>query len=360
VQENAEAARIDGQRLLAAFEPDGTYPYRPPAQGPDYGRTHWSREANGLAGTAVFAVLQRAVFSGDPLLRTEGLNLLRALGRFRHTVPRGAQTWEIPLHTPDLLASAALVHAYALGYELTGDPEFLSEARYWAWTGVPFVYLTPPNDGAIGVYSTIAVLGATQWIAPNWIGLPVQWCGLVYADALLRLAPLDPAGPWRTLAHGIALTGIQHTHPASEPELQGLLPDSVDLRTQSRNPVPINPATLLPMALRALGEPPVYDVHAFRKAGLQVHAPGPIEPLEDSTTQIRFRVQGWPERPWTVLVNGLQRRPVITVDGRPVDPDLPVEFHGASGRLVLTVDRAGVLELNTGPEALPLGNGSGP
>lgn len=209
------------------------------------------------------------------------------------------------------------------------------------------------------MYSTIAVLGATQWIAPNWIGLPVQWCGLVYADALLRLAPHDSGGPWRTLAHGIALAGIQHTHPASEPEAQGLLPDSFDLRTQSRNPVPINPATLLPVALQALGEARVYDLHCFRQAGLAVHAPGPIEPLEESAARIRFRVEGWPKRPWKVLVTGLQRQPHITVDGNPADTDLRREYHRSSGRLVLTLDRAGVIELESGAEALPLGNASG-
>ena len=56
---------------------------------------------------------------------------------YANTVPRGAQTWEVPLHTPDILASAHLVSAYTLGYELSGDPALLDRAKYWAWTGVP-------------------------------------------------------------------------------------------------------------------------------------------------------------------------------------------------------------------------------
>src|SRR5207253_4383048 len=137
--------------------------------------------------------------------------------------------WEVPLHTPDILASAYLVRAYTLGYEVTGDNDFLDQARYWAWTGVPFIYLTPPTDKPVGVYSTIPVFGATQFTAPLWIGLPVQWCGLVYSDAIRRFARHDPSGPWIELANGIARAGLQHTHLATDANYQGLLPDSFEL-----------------------------------------------------------------------------------------------------------------------------------
>ena len=82
--------------------------------------THWSKEANGLTATHVLYVLEKGVFSGNPTLIAEGLRLLRALDKFRDTVPRGAQTWEVPLHTPNILASAYLVRAYTFGYETTG------------------------------------------------------------------------------------------------------------------------------------------------------------------------------------------------------------------------------------------------
>ena len=95
--------------------------------------------------------------------------------RFR--TPRGAQVWEIPLHTPDMLASAYLVWAYVRGYELTGNEEYLREARKWALTGIPFVYLW--SDYPVMLYATPPVYGATNWQAPFWIGLPVQWVGLV-------------------------------------------------------------------------------------------------------------------------------------------------------------------------------------
>ena len=85
-----------------------------------------------------------------------------------------------------------------MGYLLTGYGDYLQQARYWAWTGVPFVYLVNPANQNIGTYATIPVYGATNWISPVWFGLPVQWCGLAYADALYRLAVellLEPASP---------------------------------------------------------------------------------------------------------------------------------------------------------------------
>lgn len=337
--ENAVTALAEGRQLVGRFRPDGSLPFATTGAAAELGSTHWSSEANGLAGTVVALALDKAAFSGDRPLLADALRLLRALDRFRGGVPRGAQTWEVPLHTPDILASAYLCQAYVTGFELTGDPAWLDEARYWAWTGVPFVYLAAPNAKPVGVYSTTPVLGATQFVAPNWIGLPVQWCGLVYANALRRLAPHDTNGPWGRLADGIALAGVQHTHTTAEPEKQGLLPDSFDLRAQFRNPVPINPATLLPLALQAYGEPAVYGFHSFRKNGWLVHAPGPIADAAEAEGSARFQVSCWSPSPWQVLVNGLARTPRVELDGREVELKPPHSFDAATGRLVLQLVR---------------------
>jgi hypothetical protein len=271
--------------------------------------------------------------SGDRALLKEGLRLLHALNRFDGAVPRGAQTWEVPLHTPDILASANLVRAYTLGYEATGDRELLERARYWAWTGVPFVYLTKPAPGPVGPYATIAVLGATNWEAPNWLGLPVQWCGLVYADALNRLAHSDPKGPWRRLADGIALSGVQQSFPLSEKDRQGLLPDSFNLLGQVRNDPSINPATLLPVAIPAYGRPTPYTMLSLRKAGVFLQAPCKVSGVTESPSRAAFTVEGWPEGEYWVLLSGLAAGPKVTVNGVPA----AVDFRRDAGCGLLAV-----------------------
>lgn len=358
VAENAQRAADAGHQVLARFEPDGSIRYRPSPGGIDYSRTHYTNEANGLTARAVLDLLGAAAFSGRAELLEAGLKELRAMEQFRDGVPRGAQTWECPLHTPDILAAAHLVRAYTLGYELTGDPELLEEARYWAWTGVPFIYLVSPTDRPVGLYATIAVFGATQWKAPVWLGLPVQWCGLVYADALYRLARQDAKGPWQRLAQGITLSGIQQSWPAATPrpgmtpqqqaknaDLQGLLPDSLVLRAQHRNGPAINPATLEACAAQYFDRTPIYDFQAFRKSKLLVHAPGAIRLLVDNPGRMSFQVEPALEHPYYALVNGLKRSPRLWINGQATPCTAPNEFKPKEGWLILQLQGKAKVEL---------------
>ena len=331
--------------MLARFQADGSVLYPPPAKGVDYAKTHWSREANGLTATVVAALLEAAVFSGDRELLQQGLKCLRAMDKFRDTVPRGAQTWEVPLHTPDILASGNLLRAYTLGYEISGDTNLLDMARYWAWTGVPFVYLVPPSTQPIGLYSTIPVFGATTWTAPVWIGLPVQWCGLVYADALYRFAKHDPSGPWKHLADGIAVAGIQHTWPVTDRDYQGLLPDSFQLRAQTRNGPAINPATLLPSAINYYRQSPAYSFQTIRRQGLLIHAAGEIREVMEQPNGISFTVVGWSERPTWLLVNSVWKAPRVRIDGKDTALAPPHEYDALTGRLLLRIQNPAKIEM---------------
>jgi hypothetical protein len=342
VSENAEQSRLQGFSRLQQFKSPGTVVYSPGQT--DYGKTHWTNEANGLTASILAPMLQDAAFSGNKTLIQEALKHLRALKKFESSVPRGAQTWEVPLHTPDILASAYLLRAYTLGYELSGDPYFLEQARYWAWTGVPFVYLTPPTDKPVGIYGTIAVLGATGWVAPVWMGLPVQWCGLVYSEALFRFAKYDPDGPWRQIAEGITAAGEQFTWPLSDRDRQGLLPDLYVLRAQLSDGPAINPGTALASSAFYYGRPS-YDFKSFLRHGLMAHAPGAIENAEERADGIVFQVRGWSAKPSYVLVNGVWKQPRVKIDGNPVSLASPHRYDATNGRLILQVTGSPVIEI---------------
>lgn len=345
VSENAEHAERAAQALLVGFEPDGSVKYQAKPGGPDYARTNPSREASGLASRRVLDLLGAASFCGKGELIDAGLERLRALDKFNNGVPRGAQTWECPLHTPDILASAQMVRAYTLGYELSGDNHFLEQARYWAWTGVPFIYLVSPTDQPVGLYATIPVFGATQWKAPVWLGLPVQWCGLVYADALYRLLTDDPKGPWRKIADGITASGIQQSWPQTNAAFQGLLPDSFVLREQKRNGPAINPATVEACAAQLFDPILVYDFHAFRLNGLLAHAPGRIEKAEESKGHIRFRVRTWLRHPYSILINGFRTKPTVAINDQPATLSPTHEFSAKDGWLVLQLEGNPVIDV---------------
>jgi len=345
VPESLQAARNAARDLLRSFEPDGTVVFKPAPNKPDYARTHWERTANGLTASVLVRLLEMALYTGDKELTQQAIRRLEQFRRFDNTVPRGGQTWEMPLHTPDILASAHIVKAYVMGYELTGNPEFLRRARYWAWTGVPFPYLINPTGQPVGPYSTIAVLGATNWHAPAWFGLPVQWCGLVYADALYWLARLEPKAHWKQIADGITAAGIQHTWKQDDPERQGCLPDFYHLREQRTGGPPINPGTVQANAVRLYNLTPVYDYRVLRNSGVILHAPGAIEVREDRQNRCRFRLKSWMNRPYFVLINGLSQRPQVRVNGQPLTVAQPHQYLSDGGNLILQLQGDVSIEL---------------
>jgi len=347
--ENARAAEAQARALLKRFESDGSVKFRREANKEDFARTNSTPESNGLTATYVSRLLDLAAVSGKRDLIDVAVGLLRGLDKYQDDVPRGAQSWEVPLHTPDILASAWLMRSYVTGFELTGDRELLDRAVYWAWTGVPFVYLRNPAGGAVGPYATIAVYGATNWVAPVWFGQPVQWCGLVYADALYRLAEYDAEGPWKQLADGITASGIQQSWPAWDPQRQGLLPDFYHLRAQVSDGPAINPGTLQANAVRLFGGPRVYAMRRLAKAGVIVHAPGDVEVLEDATAMARARIRGWPSQPYEVLLAGVDPAVNVRVNGVEVAAERDVE----SGRVSVRLEGEAEIQLSPKVSAQP-------
>jgi hypothetical protein len=214
---------------------------------------------------------------------------------------------------------------------------------------VPFVYLANPTGQVVGPYATTAVFGASNWKAPNWMGTPVQWCGLVYADALYWLERDDRSGPWKRIADGITASGVQQTWPSgSDASRVGLLPDSFALRAQMRNDPAINPATLLADAMRLYNAPTVYDFRALRgfaPAPPLVHAPGAIEVVGAKPGRAEFRVLPWTQDAYYVLIAGLRAAPRVLVGGKPAPLGVPNEWHPDIGRLVLRLHGTAVVRL---------------
>ncbi len=312
--QNVQSSKSQVPNFLAPVRPDGTVPYVPPATGINYGRTHWADHANGMSGQQIAQALKHAVFSGDAALQQEAVRLCRLLSIYDDQAPRGAQTWEVPLHTPDIMASGWMCIAYLYAYELTGDQQLLNRAITWAWTGVPFVYLVNPTEGAVGPYATIPVLGATNWTG-SWTGLPVQWCGLFYADAIRRLERFDPTGPWNQIWRGITASGIQQGFTKSfDPQFEGWLPDSFNLRPQLHNGVAINPAMVFSLAAPYYSGKPLWDYRIYRSLGIGLQLPGRW--LADTSVQkdaVSFNVELW--REGKVQVMGLSKAPEVWLDG---------------------------------------------
>jgi hypothetical protein len=272
---------------LAEQRPDGSFRYKG-----KYLKGHFEDTASGHCAKKIVPVLEYAWITGDREAREAGLKTLAFMKRFR--TPRGAQTWELSLHTPDILASAYLVWAYVRGYDLTGNREFLREARRWALSGIPFVYLW--GNKPVMAYGTIAVYGATNYGGRLWIGLPVQWCGTVYAYALTMLAPHDKTLDWNHLAEGILIAAEQMQWPDNH-KYGGCLPDFLFLDRQRRDGPAINPCALV--SIRLALDRQVDSLAVAADGRHRVAAPYPVV-IKDG----KAHIQGKAGTSYQVLVDG--------------------------------------------------------
>jgi hypothetical protein len=337
-------ARNERLVRLASAMAGGYRNWRKPAnESLDLGETLDGKDCNGYTAMAMEEMLLDATWSGDEAEISKALSALdKALDRYAGTVPCGAQPWEMPLHTPDIVASGLMVRCSTLGYMLRPEAKYLKSARYWAYTGLSMVYLTPPPysfpEGArpFGRYATCGVMGATWWAMPNWIGRPVQWCGLVYSAALydyIRVCPADEGAFWRMIADGIVASGVRQCHPASEPDKQGLLPDSVNLERQSRYPVPINPGDVQENLAEMLGSP----YYAFRtfpgSTPVSLHVAGDASALKRDACALSCHISAWPETESRLVLCRVDAVESFALDGRPLE----FEFNPARRTAVATL-----------------------
>lgn len=344
VREAGPAARRAADRLA---EQGGVARYHPGAV--DLAATLGADHANGFTAIAVEALLEQASLTGDEEAISAALGALAALdAAYPGGVPRGAQPWEMPLHTPDILAAARLVRCFVLGALLGDDDHHLHRAREWAWRGATMVYFAAPPAGTAGTaggpglagntglpprlptacYATIGVIGATHWTAPNWIGQPVQWCGLVYAAALHDLARIDPdLGPtWRTIASGITRAGLQMTFPETDPRGRGgLLPDYWLLLPQRGEGPAINPGTLQASLAEAFATTPLESMTRLAAGparGGIVHLAGAVRGQSSTATTTTLDLDTWPTDGSRLLLTRCSPPRRVTWNDVPLEPTL--------------------------------------
>lgn len=309
---------------MSSMKPDGTWPFtnteaiRRQAREMTNGKyDSLGQDGSTSVGTCVqqaLPILKYARLAGSQRHVEAGLKALEAMRQFR--VPRGAQVWEVHQEIPDIRAAALATEAYRLAYEITGDPQWLDDASYWAWCGVPFVYSwnVPIEDRGgfllasrdkddwkhrmiplkeaygsgrprVTPYGTVPVLGPTFYVV-NWFGVLVQWCGLEWAQHVIELDADRPDPLLRYIADGVVLSGLQQMMD-KEPWI-GLYPDSWHTQTNIAYPALIYPGLLM-RCLQAQG-----------------------------------RLPDWSE-PWTRVVNDESgRRWHVSSWGRPVEVQRPV------------------------------------
>jgi len=330
LDEAFDALRQHCEGLLKSQEPDGSWRFHPDEQ-----RASLGKAGDAVLGTCAgpaYNLWRYARLTGDPRFLAAGEKTLLFMRRFR--VPRGAQAWECPLYEPDILAAAYAILAYTEAYRATGDAQWLEDAEYWAQSGIPFVYAWRlPNRPAMQ-HATIPVFGST-FFTHSWLGLPVQWNGLVYAYGLFHLA--DSATPradfWRKLAQGITVSGAYQQFDFDD-QRSGCYPDSYNVWTDARNPAYINPEDIMVNLLAALGHDP--DISSARTpspvGGPAVHVSSGARVVnaEIKEAGLLVRLRFFPGEATYSLVTNAPEPQEVSWEGRPL-PRLTTLTEGDEG-----------------------------
>lgn len=273
----------------------------------------------GTIARNAYLILRAARLTGSWDLHNAGVKSLQRMASFR--VPRAAQVWEVPVHTPDILAAADAVDAHIEAYRFSGDSLWLVQAQRWAVAGLPFVYVWNAPGKLWMRYGSIPVFGATQYLG-SWFGNIVQWNGLRYAAALLRLYRADPQTrygglSWRDLAIGITRSAMYQQ--TDKPEYLALWPDSLHTVTSARAGWEFAPRMILRNVFDYLGrseEPHTIRLTSTAGQHAYLSSVGTVRDVRWEGTTIRFAVQHPQRMAGSVLIVGVTKPSEVLVGSR--------------------------------------------
>lgn len=310
-------------RAMHTQRPDGSWTFAQVYSQAGRRRTLAAAEDVEL-GTCVIKlepILRYACVTGDPAVLPALRKGLAYLERFRR--PAGAESWEVPLVCPNLRAAALAVRCYLDAYRLTGEAHYLEKAKYWATTGLPFIYHWSAPDRPIMKGASISVMGTTFYTHP-WFGRAVQWVGLVYAEALRQLAPYEPDFPWRAVADLITIAALQQQKTEEAPcGHVGFYPDSYSLlKGADSYEWCLSPVGIVQNLLPMMGREPGVATTILGPAEPKVHVStaavirkARFDPAEQT---LRLRLAYYPHEPCYLLVTHLSRPKAVLCAGQEV------------------------------------------
>lgn len=175
----------------------------------------------GTITARVLRILRYAVLTGDSSAAGSGRRALEYIDRL-YRVPRAGQTRDLPLHAPDLVAATQAAESFLLGYQISGEERFFTSARYWADTGLPFIYLWGEKERPALKHAALPAFGAANYSGP-WRGVASATRGLAFARVLRQLARVRPDDLYETISEGILSSAMRQQ--AASGSNAGLLPE---------------------------------------------------------------------------------------------------------------------------------------
>lgn len=326
----AAESSVNRSRVLAsAADGEGLWTFRPDDRTAVLGSA--GDTEIGLIAEPASHLLRSARAMGDSTGQAMGLAGVRRLNALAQ-VPAGGETWEVPLHAPNLRAAAMAVDCNVEAYRITGDREYLAWARHWAFAGMAFIYQWQAPDRDIMPYATISVFGATFYTG-LWFGNAVQWVGLVYAEALRDLALEDSSFPWAQVARGITISAMQQQKTAASPcSHVGYYPDSYSpVRGEDTYHWCLEPHLLTRNVLAELNAPLALRTTLLRSGnGLSLRVTSLaqcVATINEAQGAIELDLPAVPEDAVQVLISFVSQPQAVTIKGETLVQDPALQSH---------------------------------
>jgi len=317
-------------QLLSSREEDGSWRFDADQQhkeGPFVGYDYYDLGPDdaleiGTCARKAYDVLRYARIAGDWEAFDKVQKTLTLMETFR--VPRAAQVWEVPVHTPDVLAAADAVDAYVEAYRFSGNRRWLQDAVTWAKRGLPFIYLWEDPEKPFLVGASIPVFGAT-WHRGSWFGRPVQWNGLRYAGALLKLADHDKTYPWRQIAETVIRSAIHQQEPAGKDV--ALWPDAISAIDSKKSAWIFGPQHIMGNVLKLTGRDPEPATVIVGEGRRRIHitTTASVPRVGQLGNSLVFDVSYPSGEQGVVLISNIGRPVTVKVDDHPVPERTNIE-----------------------------------
>ncbi|MFQ6096641.1 MAG: hypothetical protein ACE5O2_02870, partial [Armatimonadota bacterium] len=197
---------------------------------------------------------------------------------------------------------------------------YLDKAVYWAWSGLPFLYMWDVEGFEFLKYASIPVFGAT-WYRGSWFGRAVQWNGLRYAYALLQLAEYDDSLDWAKVARGVTVSAMYQQ--STDEEDIGMWPDSISAIDKSKSGWIFAPRAILKNVYKIMGlQPtPVTSVVDAGPGKVRVTAAGRIKDVRFNAGKVSCKVTYAPPQTGYVVICGVSKPTEVMVN-RTVAPEV--------------------------------------
>jgi hypothetical protein len=308
----AERARVteSAQEQLA----NGSWPSALPSPLPpslaNLGRPYLEDLAQtevGLVAGRALPILRYAAITGDSDAAGAGIRALDRMDR-QYRLPEAGpedRSWT----SETVLAAAQAAECFLLGYQITGEDRYVESARYWADTGLPFVYFWGDREHPALKHAVVPALSPDLF---NTAG-PVeaaQESGLVYARVLRALSRVRPDGLYDYVSEGIVASAMQQQPLTGEGA--GLYPERWRVSENRGESAQLSPDLLLAAMYPLMG----YDTevsHARVRVGpdrIFVASGATIHQADTSAMRVRLKLRWLPGEETYTTITGVVARPL--------------------------------------------------